>query len=395
MASLQVLGHRIAVVYKSLAILVLNAIVIFVCLDCATWAWSRAHNVLVPPSEHAGVDPRANSSFYLSQPWAAQYWHEFFLSREVRYHAFVLYRRAPFRGETINIDQDGIRVTPGVDCSPNAFKVFVFGGSAMWGTGSPDWHTIPSYLQVNLTKIKTGPVCVVNFGESGYVSTQSVIELTLQLQLGNVPDVTLFFDGVNDIYTAYQYGRVGLHGDFDQLAAKVEHRDGPRQAPLLELLERSSLYALAVSLVSKLRQEVPSTRQLHTYETEGVDVDKLSNDILQIYLSNYKIVDGLVQKYGFQSFFFWPPHLTSCKKPLTTEELELKRGLDPALAKLYLAVYHKIESLLPDYQNLIYMGTIFDDYKQLIWLDDNHVTSVGNALIAQEMLKVLGSRHVF
>ena len=395
MASLQLLGQRIAVLYKSLAILILNAIVIFVCLDFAARVTYKARNSLFPIPAQSVVDPRASSPFYRSEPWAAQYWREFPLSRQTRYHSFVLYRRAPFKGETINIDQEGIRLTPDADCGPNAFKVFAFGGSTMWGTGSPDWGTIPSYLQTGIKKLKNGPICVVNFGESGYMSTQSVIELMLQLQSGNIPDLTLFFDGVNDIYTAYQSGRPGVHENFDQIATKLERRGVPKKRPLLELLESSSLHPLAVSLVTKLRQEVPSTPKFLTYETMGIDAESLSDSIIQIYLSNYKIVDGLAQKYGFKSFFFWPPHITVGAKPLTTEEWKLKQSLDPAIAKLYLSVYRKIEPRVLACKNLIYLGAMYDDYKPLLWLDDAHVTPVGNELIAQKMLEVLRTRGVF
>ena len=395
MVSLQLLGQRIAVLYKSLAILILNAIVIFVCLDFAAWVAYKAHTSLFPRPAQAVADPRASSPFYRSQPWAAQYWREFPLSRQTRYHSFVLYRRAPFKGETINIDQEGIRLTPGADCGPKSFRVFAFGGSTMWGTGSPDWGTIPSYLQTGIKKLKNGPICVVNFGESGYMSTQSVIELMLQLQSGNIPDLTLFFDGVNDIYTAYQSGRPGVHENFDQVAAKLEQRGVPKTRPLLELLESSSLHPLAVSLVTKLRQEVPSTPKFLTYETMGITTESLSDSIIQTYLSNYKIVDGLAKKYGFKSFFFWPPFITIGAKPLTSEEWELKRSVDSAQAKLYFSVYRRIELLVPEYKNLTYMGAIYDNCKFLLWLDDAHVTPVGNELIAQKMIEVLRARSVF
>lgn len=389
----QFLRHRLAVLYKSLAIFTLNAIVIFVCVDFAVRVASKAHNALFPIPAQA--DPRASSPFYRSEPWAAQYWREFLLSRRMRYHAFVLHRRAPLKGETINIDQEGIRLTPGADCGPQAFKVFAFGGSTMWGTGSPDWSTIPSYLQMGMKKLKNGPICVVNFGESAYVSTQSVIELMLQLQAGHIPDVTLFLDGVNDIYAAYQAGRPGLHQNFEQVAAKFEGQGVPKKGQLKELLELSSLYRLAESLGTKLRQAVSSTPELLTYETMEIDAESLSNSIIQTYLSNYRIVDGLAQQYGFQSFFFWPPHIVVGAKPLTTEEWELKRSLDPVLAKLYLSVYRKIEPLVPEYKNLIYLGAIYDNYKSLLWLDDIHFTPVGNERIAQKMLEVLRDRSVF
>jgi hypothetical protein len=43
----------------------------------------------------------------------------------------------------------------------------------------------------------------------GWVSTQSVIMLLRQLQHGNIPDVVVFYDGVNDTYAAYQQGFAG------------------------------------------------------------------------------------------------------------------------------------------------------------------------------------------
>jgi lysophospholipase L1-like esterase len=375
--------------------MMLNTIVLFVGVDLAAWVASKAHHALSPGPAPAVADPRASSPFYRSQPWAAQYWREFLLSRPVRYHAFVLDRRAPFKGETINIDQEGIRVTPGADCGPHAFKVFAFGGSTMWGTGAPDWGTIPSYLLMGMHQRKQGPICVVNFGESAYVSTQSVIELLLQLQAGNIPDVTLFLDGVNDIYAAYQSGRAGLHQNFAQVAAQFEGRGGSKHHLLQELLAFSHLHALAVSLGTALRQEGSSAPTLLTYATMGGDAASLSKAIIQTYLGNYQIVEGLAQQYRFKAFFFWPPHILIGDKPLTPEEGELKRSIDPAQATLYLAVYRKIEPLVPDYKNLTYLGAIYDGCTSLLWLDDVHFTPVGNARIAQKMLEVLSARGVF
>jgi hypothetical protein len=38
----------------------------------------------------------------------------------------------------------------------------------------------------------------MNFGESGFVSTQSVIQLMQELQSGNIPHLVIYYDGVND-----------------------------------------------------------------------------------------------------------------------------------------------------------------------------------------------------
>ena len=80
--------------------------------------------------------------------------------------------------------------------APDAKTIFMFGGSTLWGTGSPDRNTIPSELQALL-----GPEYdIYNFGETGYVSTQELNYLLHRLSLGDIPDTVIFYDGVNDGY---------------------------------------------------------------------------------------------------------------------------------------------------------------------------------------------------
>src|SRR6266849_4077207 len=141
--------------YQGVAILILNTLLLLSCLEVTAIGVFKIWSVVSKPAETEG-SPREKVSYYASQDWAAQFWREFNLSRSTRYHPYVLYRRAPFKGETININDAGIRLTPGADCSAGAgsYRVFTFGGSTMWGTGSPDWGTIAAYLQAGLERLK-------------------------------------------------------------------------------------------------------------------------------------------------------------------------------------------------------------------------------------------------
>ena len=49
-------------------------------------------------------------------PAEREYWSEFKKANKVTYHPWVLWRRQPFNGELITIDQDGIRRTPHNHC---------------------------------------------------------------------------------------------------------------------------------------------------------------------------------------------------------------------------------------------------------------------------------------
>ena len=385
--------------YRAVAILMLNTLIVFACFELAARGVFKIASVISKPTEQlvGEGNPREKVSYYSSKDWAERYWYEFRLSRTQRYYPYVGWRRAPFKGKTIEIDQNGVRVTPGADCSAKSFKVFTFGASDMWGTGSPNWGTIPANLQKGLEKLRQGPVCVMNFAESAYVLTQDVIMLLVQLRSGNVPDLVLFYNIEGDIYAAYQSGRAGVPENLDQIAARFEGRRKP--STFVDRLRSTYSYLLIDQLVGKLtiansQQKEPTPSELVNYESMGIDVAKLSDFIVQDYLGNYKIVSALAQKYGFKYFFFLPPSVLLSNKPLTPEEQEMKHKAETerAFHKLYTAVYQTIERKSSKYQNLYSMVHIFDNYDSLIWIDAGHVTPIGNQVIAERILDIIQAR---
>ena len=382
------LGCWIVNAYKAVAIVTFNTLILLACLELAATFVARIWKEPEPLRDEQL--PRAHVSYYASQAWAKQYWKEFSLSRPVLYHPYVLWRRAPFKGDFVNINQDGIRFTPGADCRVNSYKVFTFGGSTMWGTGAPDWGTIPAYIQADLPALLHEPVCVMNFGESAFVSTQSVIQLIQELQSGNVPDLVIFYDGVNDTYAAYQSGRP-THQNFDRIAARFR-RSGHSPPSLVAWIESANSVHLLNRLVGKQRQKAQNTTDLVTYKTMGIDPATLSNSVVQTYINNYKIMDTLAQEYGFELLFFWQPVIAIGHKSLTGEEQEMRRQMDSALLELYESVYGHVQQIAGNYKNLYYMAEIFDGYEPLVWIDAHHPTPEGNRLIAQKMLQAIIER---
>jgi lysophospholipase L1-like esterase len=387
-------GDRVVAAYKGVAVVILNTLVLLTFLELAAIGISKIWNLPSRPADEGPASPRENVSYYASQDWAAQYWHEFKLTSGVRYSPYVVWRRrAPFKGTTININEDGIRFTPGADCSSNSYKVFAFGGSTIWGTGSPDWGTIPAYLQAGLEALRGKPVCVVNFGESGFVSTQEVIQLLMELESGNIPHLVLFYDGVNDVVAAYASGRPGVHLNLSDIAARYDNSKS--SSAFVEWIKTSHLFSLFEILAAGLRRESKTSPTLITYETMGISATALSRSVAQVYLSNYKIVKALAQDYRFQYFFFWQPVIWTGEKLLTSEEQAMKLRVDPALIRLSDSVYQAIElaTATSNYENLCYMARIFDNYNSQIWIDALHVTPVGNRLIAQDILDVVTARN--
>ena len=391
--NLEALGRRFARFYRAVAILGLNALFLFVGLEVAarTAAEVRARLTVAPEQLVGEGGPRESVSYYSSQDWAQQFWHEFRLARTQQYYPYIGWRRAPFSGKTINIDQRGIRQTPRADCGADSYKVFAFGGSTIWGTGAPDWGTIPAYLQAALARQRDTPVCVTNFGETGYVSTQSVVMLLTQLQSGEVPDVAVFYDGPNDVYAAYQSGRAGVHENFAEVAAQFEGRSGP-PASRFAWLRRTHSYSLMDSLVAKLTtsRSAPLVKVIN-YETMGINASALTDSIVRDYLANYRIVESLAREYRFAAFMFVQPIVSMGNKPLTGEEQEIKVRYeeDEALSRLDTLFYQTIERESPKYQHMHLLTHIFDGYHSSLWIDDSHVTPVGNELIAERMSELI------
>ena len=115
-----------------------------------------------------------------------------------------------------------------------------------------------------------------------------------------------------------------------------------------------------------------------------------ANSVAEIYLSNYKIVSALACSYGFKYYFFWQPHLGIDTKSLTIEELYIRSTMDSKLIELVIAVYDRIYSLAPDYENLFYIANILIGHDEQIWIDTlGHITPEGNRLVAQKMLSVI------
>ena len=391
------------VVYRAVAILTLNAIIVSACFELFAMSVSKVMTLSVmskPPEQLVLVgegNTRETVSYYATQDWAKRNWHEFRLARKQQFYPHVGWRRAPFKGQTIEVDQNGVRLTPGADCSADSFKVFAFGASEMWGTGSPNWGTIPAYLQKGLEKLRPGPVCVTNYAESAHVSMQNVIMLLTQLRSGNVPDVVLFYALADDVYAAYQSGRPGVIENLSQIAARFEGRKETPTVTFVDRLRRTYSYSLIDQLTGKLtianpqQEDEPTAGMLVTYESMGVDAAALSDLIAGDYLGSYKIVSALAREYGFKYYFFVPPMITLGNKPLTPEEQEMKRKEErqTALHKLATSVYDIVERESSKYQHLYSMVHVFDRYDSLMWIDGGHATPVGNQVIAEKMLAVI------
>ncbi len=256
----------------------------------------------------------------------------------------------------------------------------------MWGTGVPDWGTLPAHLQTELAKIKGQPVCVVNYAEQGWVSTQSVIQLMLLVRAGNLPNLVIFYDGNNDVFAAYQSGAAGTIQNQSSAAARFENRS--ETPPLIALLSQTATFKFVQRRV--LGDQAKTTPP---FQKQGIDREALAAAISQSYVGNCRLVQSLGQQYGFKAYFFWQTTLLTDSKALTAEERSIRSvagGVYPGLEELYRATSAKVASPPAQDCSLHDISDVFKDQPDLIFVDPFHVTIEGNRLIALEMLNYIG-----
>jgi hypothetical protein len=366
------LGSRFTKFYKSGALLLLNTVIIFILIELASSVAFKMQPFFLKPSQ-----TEVSLPYYASQGWSKGYFQELTEAVNRLYYPWIVWRNAPYKGAYININQDGIRQTPGVECVPGAYKVFIFGGSTVWGYGSPDWGTIAAYIQAELKVLKNQPVCTINFGEFSYVSTQSLIELMTQLQKGNMPNLVIFYDGVNEVYSAYETGQACVHSNLSEITSRVnDSRDFDWRQ-----------YSKTLQLLQLLVNKSPANQDVITYRTMGVDTDQLAESIAKCYFGNYSLVGALAREYNFEYAFFWQPVISIGSKSMTKEEQGFRSDMDPALVDLYNVTYRIVDHSYLGQKTLFFLAGIFDNQAREIWIDFCHVTPEGNQLIAQEIMK--------
>ena len=247
---------------------------------------------------------------YAGASWTPQYFREFEELGLLRWEPYVYWRRRPHQGNGINVNSDGIRKTY-KDDAPEApgstVKVFMFGGSTMWGVGARDDFTIPSYFAKEVES--RGIHCkVTNFGQSGYVSTQEVIELSLQIRNGNIPDVAIFYDGGNDTGAAFQYGVAGLpQNEYNrEVEFNLLQKDELRSLAVRDAVKRLSIIRFINGALSGL---VASRSDIRFRPLECAkpisDKQALARAVIERYLSNVKLAQALSKFYGFKCLFYW------------------------------------------------------------------------------------------
>lgn len=311
---------------------------------------------------------------------------EFCRSYTARWTSYLYFRRESFSGKLINIDSTGLRITPQfrdrATVRGQMPTVALLGGSTMWGTGVPDSATIPAALsRLIASNPDISSMRVVNMGESGYVNTQSVIALELELRRGNVPDYVIFYDGINDVFSAYQNNEAGLPQNEQHRVMEFNLlQDGRRLRELgVKTFWMKTVTAGFVTTIRNLITVTPPAPIVRSH---------LPEEVVRLYRGNLEILDALSRHYGFRYRVYWQPVVFSKRDPSSYERTQIDKMA--YVRSLYLDVYARVaaDSAMranPHFRNL---SDIFDGAGP-VYLDFCHVSERGNGIIARRLYEDL------
>ncbi len=363
------------------------------------WLVSATAGAVVKRIRHARDVIPAPEEAYRGQPWAAQYFDT--LSRvHMRWYPYSYWKASPMASPYLNIDADGNRVTwhpphRAVSAERPVVRLFMIGGSTLWGTGVRDDYTLASLIARHFTDHPAYELDVTNLGQIGYVNTQELLLLYQLLRRGQRPDLVIFYDGVNEVFTAYQDGIAGLTQseffraqEFSILGSSVGRKRLYRIA-LRTALMNTGLADLVKLLSGKddpnlLPHDIKPSPAL-TYLAPPQDfegIDALERDVVDMYLFNVQVERMLGERFKFRPLFYWQPTVFS-KNELAPFERRLLPG-DPTRAEFFRGTYKKMAEVAAA-NGIADISGILNNRHQLDFIDPYHLNESANQIVAERM----------
>ncbi|MBN2139910.1 MAG: SGNH/GDSL hydrolase family protein [Desulfovibrionaceae bacterium] len=348
-------------IYVQVSACVLTLGLVFVGLNLLAWlAVSLFPAMVIPESRRRKRDVGNRKRLYLKDdrfkylglPDAQafeRYWSELVLQGiDIDYDPFCEFRHREMKGEFWNVSAHGFRLVANQGpwpLDPECFNIFVFGGSTTYHIG-PDWTSVASRMQEFLDGKTERPARVYNFGRCSFYSAQEKILFQRLLSEGHVPDLVLFFDGLNDsvcvggqtataeLYTELLRERSSQQREFSEYATRARTRWIRLKLfvlslPLMTVLER----LLEVFSGSKLDDDPP------VFPGYRKPSDQDVRRVVGRFTANHRQIELLSRQYGVKSVVVLQPvpsfnYDLGCHRMLTSHGLgnnENARDVYPCL----------------------------------------------------------------
>jgi hypothetical protein len=353
----------------------------------ATWPWTRRATrlalrlVLVVVLLTVAVDvirerASAPNSYLLEAPAMADsaFWPELTQAQEQLRANMGLgsyaYEQPDVASAHLNI-VDGHRTTwaPPAPASCTPPKVWMFGGSTMFGEGQRDEHTIPSWLARTAWEDDVA-LDVTNFGQLGDPLWIEVRRLEEALGTTDErPDLVVFYDGANEVIT-----RIVLNGE-----------GRAAQRTFVSYLD-SGLFIQLDRFLRPVYRFMTESDALRIEDPPEADLD--ADEVAALAARQYRLAltssRRLVADEGLDTVWFNQP--TTWSTPMPDEEVAYQGDAD----RFGRQVTEAYERELPE--GVVDLSTMFADTEEPVFYDTAHTNELGARRVAEAMWDELQPR---
>jgi lysophospholipase L1-like esterase len=303
-------------------------------------------------------------SDFLDESFANHRWKEF------RYqpHGIVLGVPQDYHGKYFNVDNGYRRTVNPSSVLINPIKILVVGGSTVWSSESPDALTLPSLIAEALhVKFADLNFVITNIGVSSSSSYQELLRVIYEIKIGNIPDLLIVYNGVNDaVYGTYYANEAAT------------------------LYEQYRNMKESTSKLASIKRFIASTSLARAFLSMELSYRGNARITAEQYLRNMQMLQSIAEMYGFDLYMFLQPHLFSGKRLTETEEkLALGNQITwPGMKYGLLAGYATISNRMKVWKHPRFfdMKSEFDSVESDLFLDYCHISPKGNRLIAKSIV---------
>ena len=322
------------------------------------------------------------------EPWAPALFDELAAHYDgAEYHPFRGWTMPDVAGEYVNVT-DGVRRSyqARLAATGEPVDVYFFGGSAMMGWFQRDEETIASEF-VKLAEADGIHVRALNYAQPAYDNWQELLLLEELLSRGEVPDLAVFYDGVNEITPQF---RADVTGEPTHVQAR-ETEERLRQAATMTNDEESPVRRMldgysAQSAVAELVRRVRGTSDSGAVGIFDPWPDQLDHPeqrgeaAAAVHGRGVDVVERLAASYGFRSAFVWQPWIYSKDMRAGEEPAVGSWGTEPAA---WTAAGDAARGRLRD--SVIDLSDVFDDVDEPVMYDFVHTNERGAEIVARAL----------
>jgi|APSaa5957512535_1039671.scaffolds.fasta_scaffold47679_2 hypothetical protein len=282
---------------------------------------------------------------------------------------------------TININSHGFRgseITK--EKEDNVFRIFVLGGSTIFGHGSTsDETTIPAALQEKFNEVDLSHnIEVINAGIPGGWSESEMNYIQDKL-LDFDPNMFIIYDGWNDInMNNDQFNKI-INKNNDKILTPIKQHETKEESGL-KFKDISFYRTPTVFYRLFLTPEISSTNH---YDDDRKTI------IAKTWKENWSQICELGIKKNFSTVIFIQPLLGTGNKELSNDEIKIMQkdgNLKGKLNSLEL-LSSNLNELNKTCTSTSDLRNVFDDISDPIYFDFGHVGDNGNKIIANDIFK--------